>query len=185
MRKSISSIRMLPALFGISTVIAIGLSASGANSQPAPAVTPAPAPAPAPAQVFEYAVKFVCGRAVATHSIPPPVAPGFYYTDINVHSPNGGTVDFRKKFAVALPNQKAGPISQFFTATLKPDEAFSVECAEITKKLNLPPASFVTGFAVFQIGAPRELDIVAVYTTAAAQTGTIVTMHMERIPKRP
>jgi hypothetical protein len=182
MQTSIFSMRMLSALLGISTVIAIGLSASGARSQPAPAVTPAPAPAP---QVFEYAVKFVCGRAAATHSIPPPVAPGFYYTDINVHSPNGGVVDFRKKFAVALPNQKAGPISQFFTATLKPDEAFSVECAEITKRLNLPPASFVTGFAVFQIGAPRELDIVAVYTSAATSTGTIVTMHMERVPKRP
>jgi hypothetical protein len=172
---------MLPALLGISTVIAIGLSASTASSQPAPAPTPAPAPAP---QLFEYAVKFVCNRAgISTPNLPVPVAPGFYHTAINVHNPNPGTVEFRKKFAQALPFQKPGKISELAGAALKSDEAFDVECIEITKRLGLPPGTFVTGFAVFQTA--RELDIVAVYTASQAPNAPVATMHTERVPKRP
>jgi hypothetical protein len=136
------------------------------------------------AQMFEYAVKFVCGRAVPIAPIAPhPVAPGTYYTAINVHNPNSATINFIKKFARALPNQQAGVVTQFFPATLKADQAFEVECAEITNKLQMPPQSFVTGFAVFQ--SADELDIVAVYTAATTPTGPVVTMHTERVPKRP
>ena len=134
-------------------------------------------------RIFEYAAKFVCGRSAPTPTAPSPLAQGIYYTDINVHNPGTAPVEFRKKFAVALPDQKAGPISEFARGALKADEALSVECAEITKRLNLPPGRFVTGFAVFQ--TPRELDIVAVYTTAANAAGFVSTMHMERVPKRP
>ena len=134
-------------------------------------------------RMFEYAVKFVCGRAAPTPTAPPPLAQGVYFTDINVHNPNTETTGFKKKFAVALPNQKAGPISPFFEGVLKPDEALSVECAEITKRLNMIPGRFVTGFAVFQTA--RELDIVAVYSAAGAPGGFVSTMHMERVPKRP
>ena len=169
MQTSIFSMRMLPALLRISTVIAIGLSASAANSQSAP---------------FEYAVKFVCNRAgISTAQLPVPVAPGFYHTAINVHNPNPGTVEFRKKFAQALPNQKAGKISELAGAVLKSDEAFDVECREITQRLGLPPLTFVTGFAVFQTA--RELDIVAVYTASQAPNAPVATMHTERVPKRP
>jgi hypothetical protein len=171
---------MLPALFGISTVIAIGLSATGASSQPAPAATRAPAAAPA-TQLFEYAVKFLCGRAVVTPVGLPPVAPGYYFTDVNVHNPNGEPINFRKKFALALINQTPGKISDFYKASLKPDEAFSVECAEITKGLGLG-TGFATGFLVIQ--SPSEIDVVAVYT-AAATLGGPLTMHLERVPKRP
>jgi hypothetical protein len=131
-------------------------------------------------------VKFVCNRAGAsTPSSPVPVAPGFYHTAINVHNPNPGAIDFRKKFAQALPFQKPGRVSGLVGASLKSDEAFDVECLEITKQLGLPPGTFVTGFAVFQTA--RELDIVAVYTAAgvASPSGPLVTMHTERVPKRP
>jgi len=159
-----------------------GIAASAAQDRPPPAPVPVP---PAP-QLLEYAVKFVCGRAgVSTAAAPVPVAPGFYFTAINVHSPNPATVEFRKKFAQALPNQKPGKISELAGAVLKPDEAFDVECSEITKRLGLPPLTFVTGFAVFLIPPPRELDIVAVYTAAATQSGPVVTLHTERVPKRP
>jgi hypothetical protein len=133
---------------------------------------------------FEYAVKFVCGRAFpVAPNAPHPVAPGTYYTAINVHNPNGATINFNKKFARALPNQQAGPVTQFFPATLKADQAFEVECAEITNKLGMPPQSFVTGFAVFQ--SANEFDVVAVYTAATTPTGPVVTMHTERVSKRP
>jgi hypothetical protein len=162
---------MVPALLRISTIIAIGLSASAANSQSAP---------------FEYAVKFVCNKAgISTAQLPVPVAPGFYHIAINVHNPNPGTVEFRKKFVQALPYQKAGKVTDLVGAVLKSDEAFDVECMEITKRLNLGQGTFVTGFVVFQ--SSRELDIVAVYTAAgvASPNGPIVTMHTERVPKRP
>jgi hypothetical protein len=134
-------------------------------------------------QTFEYAVKFVCGRAASTTTSPTPVATGFYFTAINVHNPNSGPISFTKKFAVALPSQKAGIVSQPFPAALKSDEAFEVECGEITSDLKMAPLSFVTGFAVFR--SVQEIDIVAVYTTAANQTGSVVTMQTERVPKRP
>ncbi len=155
--------RSLPGVLAAMLVLSVG----GASAQ-------------APVAV-EYAVKFVCGRAVQDKTTS--VAPGFYFTDINVHNPNTAGVEFKKKFAVALPNQKPGPVSQFFGAALKPDEAFSVDCFEIMKRLGLSPSNFVTGFAVFQ--TTRELDVVAVYTAAASPSGPVVTMHMERVPKRP
>jgi hypothetical protein len=173
-----SSSSTLAALSCTAALIATGLGIGPAHSQ-APA-----APAPVPPQQFEYAVKFVCGRAgVSTAQLPVPVAPGFYYTAINVHNPQPGTLEFRKKFAQALPNQKAGRISELAGAALKPDEAFDVECTEITKRLGLPPQTFVTGFAVFLTA--RELDIVAVYTTASSPSGPVTTLHTERVPKRP
>ena len=51
-------------------------------------------------EYFEYAVKIICGS-------PPPeraaVAPGTYFTAINIHNPNPNPIDtvfFRKKFAL-------------------------------------------------------------------------------------
>jgi hypothetical protein len=37
---------------------------------------------------YQYAAKFVCGRATPTNLI---VAPGQYFTAINVHNPNGSS----------------------------------------------------------------------------------------------
>jgi hypothetical protein len=163
-----ASTKVSRSLSGILAAIAV-LAAGEASGQ-----------APAP---VEYAVKFVCGRAVQDRTTS--VATGFYYTDINVHNPNTAGIEFKKKFAVALPNQKPGKVSEFFSAALKPDEAFSVDCFEILKRLGLSPSSFVTGFAVFQTTRERELDVVAVYTAAASPSSPVVTMHMERVPKRP
>jgi hypothetical protein len=151
------------------------LAAAGIVVEVGPAFCQAPA-------FNEYAVKFVCGKSAGASA---PVAQGFYFTDINVHNPNSEPANFKKKFAIALPFQKPGPISELVGATLKPDEAFSVECQEITKRLGLPAGSFVTGFAVFEIIPKQELDVVAVYTAASSPTTPVVTMHMERVPKRP
>lgn len=184
MQTPLFSMKILASLVGISSV-ALGLSATGASSQPAPAATPAPAAAPAVApQLFEYAVKFVCNRApVSTAQAPVPVAPGFYHTAINVHNPNPGPIEFRKKFAQALPFQKPGKVTDLVGAVLKSDEAFDVECMEITKRLGLSPGTFATGFVVFQTA--RELDVVAVYTAAGSPNGPVAVMHTERVPKRP
>jgi hypothetical protein len=59
------------------------------------------------------------------------VAPGNYWTAINVHNPMYETVKFRKKVAIAFPREKPGPISQFFDARLGPDEAFEIDREDI------------------------------------------------------
>ncbi len=58
---------------------------------------------------FQYAVKFVCGKSEGKI-----VAPGKYLTAINVHNPTEKKIGFRKKFAIALPHEKPGPVSKFF-----------------------------------------------------------------------
>jgi len=129
---------------------------------------------------FEYAAKFVCGKA------PPngPVAPGFYFTAINVHNPSLTAENpLRKKFAIALPGEKVGKISPFTPETLKGDEAMTIDCPDIAKHLGLPAGAFVEGFAVIQSLA--EFDVVAVYTAAGSPNGPVATMTLERVPKRP
>jgi hypothetical protein len=123
---------------------------------------------------FQYAVKFVCGRTNG-----PVVAPGVYYTAINVHNPGEKSVGLRKKIAIALPSEKAGRVSKFFEAKLGPDEAFEIDCPDILK--HAETEGFVKGFVVVETEV--ELDIVAVYTTAG--TGrTITTFSTERVPAR-
>ena len=45
----------------------------------------------------QYSVKFVCGSSSGG-----PVAPGSYFTAINIHNPTDQKIRFRKKVAVAL-----------------------------------------------------------------------------------
>jgi hypothetical protein len=53
---------------------------------------------------FQYAVKFVCGKGDGNI-----LAPGRYFTAINVHNPTDQTINFSKKFAIALPGERPGP----------------------------------------------------------------------------
>ncbi len=76
--------------------------------------------------IFQYAVKFVCGKSEGRV-----VAPGQYWTAINVHNPTYSPIKFRKKIAIALPNEKPGPVSPFFEAKLDSDEAFEIDCEDI------------------------------------------------------
>jgi hypothetical protein len=128
-----------------------------------------------PAPRFQYAAKFVCGKSVGEA-----VAPGAYFTAVNVHNPSDNTVRFRKKVAVALPREKPGAVSRFFDASLGPDEAFEIDCADILKHAETSPR-FLKGFVVVE--SDFALDIVAVYTAAGA-TGQVETLHVERVPPR-
>ena len=124
---------------------------------------------------FQYAAKFVCGKPDS-----PVVAPGIYYTAINVHNPGERAVGFRKKFAVALPGERPGPVSRFFDTKLGPDEAFEIDCPDIMKHARVR-TGFLKGFAVIE--SDTELDVVAVYTAAGA-TRQVETMEIERVPAR-
>jgi hypothetical protein len=123
---------------------------------------------------FEYAVKFVCGKSVL-----PVVAPGAYYTAINVHNPNSNAIAFRKKISIALPSEKAGRVTQFFEAKLGPDEALEIDCPDILR--HSESRGFLKGFVVIE--SDLELDVVGVYTTAGA-TASVGTFFLERVPPR-
>ncbi len=141
---------------------------------------------------IQYAVKFVCGRPISPDTIMPPVAPGVYYTAINVHNPSSRLVGFRKKFAVALPFERAGEIRGFFAAKLGPDEALEIDCQDIlnhfrVRRPGFPPTGrlprFLKGFAIIQPDSATDLDVVAVYTAAGA-TRQVETLEIERVPAR-
>jgi hypothetical protein len=132
------------------------------------------------AQVRQYAAKIVCGKAPNDALN---FAPGTYFTTINVHNPAiTAAVEFRKKFALAQVDEKPGNISQWFSTVLKADEAVQIDCRNIYAHLNIPPGTFIDGFAVIQLSTKQDLDVVGVYT-AAGSTG-VSTMHMERVAGR-
>ena len=123
---------------------------------------------------LQYAVKFICGKPNA-----PVVAPGVYFTAINVHNPGDKAVAFRKKIAVALPGEKVGKVSKFFAAKLGPDEVMEIDCPDILK--HAEARGFLKGFVVIE--TPSDLDVVAVYTAAGA-TGQVETLFIERVAAR-
>lgn len=137
------------------------------------------AQAPPQSLPTQYAVKFVCGKSPAPGQ-QQVVATGTYFTAINVHNPFNDTAKFRKKIAVALPNEKAGKVSPFFDVVLKGDEALEIDCDDIYKHMHMN-ATFLKGFVVIE--SKTELDVVAVYTAAGAN-GQVETMDVERFPPR-
>ncbi|HYN86601.1 MAG TPA: hypothetical protein VER32_15235 [Pyrinomonadaceae bacterium] len=149
------------------------------------AAAAAPKPSGASAQTqppteFQYAAKLVCGRADAASG--GLAAPGQYYTIVNVHNPSPNReVKFRKKFARALPGEKAGKITPFFPAALRADEAMGIDCPDMYKHTGITPGTFFEGYVVLQIMTPMELDVVSVYTAGAPN---VATLHSERVPAR-
>ena len=124
---------------------------------------------------LQYAVKFVCGKSAGNV-----VALGQYFTAINVHNPTDQTISFRKKFAIALPHQRPGPVSQSLDGHLRPNQALEIDCPDIVE-FSPMRAEFLKGFAVIESDA--ELDVVAVYTAAGA-TGQVETLDIERVSPR-
>jgi len=158
-------IRALRAPLAALTFGAVVLGAGDAFSQQPPVI---------------YVAKFVCGRAATVANVPPPVATGFYFTAINVHTLVENK--FEKIFSIALPGEKVGRVSRPVTETMKPNEAMEIDCPDISRHLDVSSGTFVKGFVTIQ--AERDLDIVAVYTAAASATGNVVALEVERVPKR-
>ena len=123
----------------------------------------------------QYAAKVVCGTSEGEI-----VAPGRYFTAINIHNPLYVDVSFRVKVAIGLPGLRPGPVSAFHTAKLGPDEALEIDCPDL-HKLARHDTDFLKGFVVIE--SETELDVVAVYT-ASGRDGDVETMHTERVPAR-
>jgi CARDB len=125
--------------------------------------------------IFQYAAKFVCGKSNGEV-----VAPGEYWTAINVHNPTNSHVRFRKKIAIGLPSERSYPASRFYEAKLGPDETLEIDRKDIFEHSH-PPFEFIKGFVVIE--SDVELDVVAVYT-AAGHDQQVQTIHTERVPPR-
>lgn len=127
-------------------------------------------------QMAEYAVKIVCG-------VPdrPALAPGRYFTAINVHNPSAAPTKLQFKVALTMPGVTPGPISNFYSAVLKADQALEIDCTDIGRRLD-STNRFLKGFVVIQ--SPSELDVVGVYTVAQSPEGRVVALELERVPVR-
>ncbi len=136
--------------------------------------------------VFYYSVKFVIGK-VETAETPSqtPVAPGEYFTAINVHNSTHGPIDLiQKQFAIALPSEKAGSVIDWITVEpdLKKDEAMEIDTADIRSHTGtVTQTNLLKGFVVIRSNV--ELDVVVVYT-AAGRDRYVATIHTERVAPR-
>lgn len=169
-------------------------------------------PIPVPTYYWSYATKFVCGfqdQPAAGLVGEPPVKPGNYATEINIHNPNyktlaTGGLPIYKKLVVLVgtaptgdPNQPEAPFAwrepetarpgKFEKVTLGPDYATMDDCDAIWRMANatgipLVPGRLTIGYLV-TISA-LELDIDAVYTAEVpghlGTTPTGISIDVER-----
>jgi hypothetical protein len=133
---------------------------------------------------FQYAVKVVCGRvAPSPAGSVTPVAPGQYWTAVNIHNPSKCEgARFRWKVSVGRPGSP-GPVSAYQNArVLGPDRALEIDCRQILNSFPPPAPGFVKGYVVIESNV--ELDVVAVYSTAPSATATVNSFHTERVQPR-
>ena len=125
--------------------------------------------------IFLYAAKFVCGKSDNRIA-----SPGQYFTAVNVHNPSiTARAIYIKRFAIALPEERPGKISEFARGVLAPDEAMLIDCENIYKHTGVPPGQFLEGYALLY--SLSELDVVSVYTAGHSE---VETLHTERVPVR-
>ena len=128
---------------------------------------------------YQYAAKIVCGTVKEAGSLPR----GSYKTKINIHNfSRCDCVTFQWKVALGYPHLKIGPVSDFAEATLCADEALEIDCDDILKRLGTDKAGHIEGWVVIE--SETELDVVAVYGTAAADDGPVTAFHTERVAAR-
>jgi hypothetical protein len=122
---------------------------------------------------FQYAAKVVCGRAPQDV-----LAPGTYFTAVNIHNATSAATAFRWKVAAAEPG-RPGEVSAFFNMRLGADQAVELDCRSIRGRAG--ERAFLKGFVVVQSRVP--LDIVSVYS-AAGPAGRVETLDVEYVPER-
>jgi hypothetical protein len=125
-----------------------------------------------PATGCQYVVKFVCGEIQSATTtfidseLESELSPGEYYTDINIHNPNGQPINVNKKFTADDPIPEVhGPLTSPENVRLEVDDAININCRDIRHSaLNkpFPQILFFKGFVILYTRA--KLDIVAMYT---------------------
>ena len=129
---------------------------------------------------FQYVVKFVCGSWF--NAIDEEMAPGIYWTDVNIHNPNDEIITLRKKIALDGDKpQHSGIMTSPVDVILGPDEALEVNCSDIEELLENAgagpflksadgvPQFFLKGFVV--IYSRVKLDVAGIYTACPIDFG--------------
>lgn len=129
---------------------------------------------------FQYAVKFVCGIT----DLNSPVAPGRYWTAINIHNPDKcRDAHFRWKVVVAAPLGQTPRVPVFQRpVTLGPDLALEIDCQHVRATFPPPVPQFIKGYVVLE--SDVELDVVAVYTGTQGSSTRLGSLHTERVEAR-
>jgi hypothetical protein len=136
-------------------------------------------PVAASAQV-RFSAKFVCGRPTATETGSLAVAPGTYFTAINIHNlSTNATAGLRKRFSFGLISERPGRMSNFISASIPAGQTILIDCREILGSVGGPP--FAEGVA--EILSNVDIDVIGVYTTVGA-SGQVTTMEIDRVPRR-
>lgn len=184
---ALGAILIVPLLFGIvisRPQIAVGSAApnpldSAPDSQPQQIGTVAQ-------YVWSYAVKFVCGQqppSTVNTVGEPPVKPGNYATEINIHNGNYKGINLRKKIVLLVEKgNRIGiePNAQqpraHMQADMGADFGMFDDCNSLWNAMY--PASPIAGPMPLMIGylvilSPLDIDVDAVYT--AEVPGTVGT----------
>jgi hypothetical protein len=154
---------------------------------------------------WSFGVKFVCGRQQpVTTQGEPPVKPGNYATEVNIHNfnytvPNTTTtaITVYKKVIVLVGTTAAGASilmrepnvakpGPFARVVLDADTATMDDCPALLALSGIPlnPSTLTIGYLV--ILSPLDLDVDAVYTAAvpgvAGSTATGIAESVVKIP---
>jgi hypothetical protein len=125
---------------------------------------------------YQYAAKILCTSNIpGTSQTTGSVLPGNYQTVVNIHNPNNQVVSLQRKIATPLG------ISHFYPGRMKPDEAASVNCQQITQGFGLHFIHGAEGFLVIESSQP--LDVIAVYT-AGKRGGDVESIDVEKVQER-
>ncbi len=131
---------------------------------------------------FEYAAKVVCGEVQERGE---PLAPGFYFTEVNVYNPNDRPVRLRKRLMLSVPpgRQREGDVVIDELHALGPERALAVDCRYLRPHVEqVHPGPYFIGFLVIESTA--SVDVTAVYTTAGSQEPTAPAIAVERVKER-
>jgi len=138
-------------------------------------------PVVASAQVpFRYVAKFVCGKPTTVEISTLAVAPGTYFTAINVHNlTSNTTAGLRKRWSFGKVNEQPGGLSQWVSASVPPGQTILIDCRELLGAVGNPPF----GEGAIEIISNVDIDVIGVYTSVGA-SNLVTTMTIDRAPRR-
>ena len=128
----------------------------------------------------EHRVKAICGKFTTEDGI---MAPGEYYTAINIYNPSPTVqAQINVSLVIAAIAGSAAPVPPIAVAPLKipPLRALEIDCPYVMKfaKPGLGAKQYFKGFVILK--CEIVLEVVAVYTAATLQ-GAVATLDVERV----
>jgi len=122
-----------------------------------------------------YAAKFVCG-------LPPgelgnfvgPVAPGFYFTSINIYNPNGSSVDLAVRVLEVSRAGGGNPGHRTATGaeTIGGNAAIKIDCFDVAQFFGQTTFTNSEGFVAITIDKKMPINVIGVYTASVEQSPT-------------